>query len=681
MKALLIAEKETLKNKIKEVYTAHKNEFPFQIDFLAQAGHLVTLMKPDEIYPEKYKVWNMNNLPIDVPYKYKVIRPDLYNKIRDAINSNQYAFVIHAGDPDPEGELLVNLVLKNIGNTLPVKRFWTNDTTPQAILMALKNLKDDSDYVNICNSAAIRQRSDYFFGMNLTTASSLKLGGGVYKVGRVKAGILRAVGDRDFAIRDFVEKSTWKRTFIYKDCEFINETVYEEEQVAKDNLPNFDYGTVLQVKEETKSYKAPKLYKLSTLQTDAYKRYGFSATQTLELLQHLYEAGLATYPRTDCEYISSGENFTNIIQTICNQLNYKPDSFLAEIETVKKTPAYVNDKAIAKEGHTAVIPTGQGNIKSVGEREQKLYELIARRFLAIFSIPKKVKNLTVIAIPGNDVSLGEYVYKETSDIDAGYEFILNPKYEIKQGRGISFMKEQTLSPVEFLIKECISRPPAKFNEGSLIKFLDEIEFKDENGNKIIYSIGTSATRANIIKECVDCGYLVVNKGIFSITDKAERLLTELGDVSIFNIETSGRWEQMLEQIRQGEISDMDVETYLKKECLAIVEDIKTRDIKKDSSWNSNTITLGRCPHCEKDIVTGKYGAYCAGKCGFKISKAMNKPLTNNQIKSLLAGKRTLITNLTSKAGKKYNAYLTPIGTEKVTYEGKEYISLKYDISF
>ncbi len=675
MKAILIAEKPSLMREIQAAYNENRSAIPFEIDFLSQAGHLVGLKLPNEINEDKYGKWHMDNFPIDVPYQYKISegKRELVTKIRSAVKSGIYDFIIHAGDPDQEGELLINLVLDYIGNELPVKRFWTNDITHGAIVKALQNLKDDSEYVNIYNAALTRQHADYQFGMNITGVATLKMGE-LYKLGRVKAPIIKMIVDRELAIRNFVEKSTWKRAFSYMGCEFVNAEEYEEEAQALSRLPQTTSATITNVKDEIKNYKAPKLYKLSTLQSDAYKKLGFSGAQTLETLQHLYEAKLVSYPRTDCEYISSAVDLQGIIKATSTKFGYDAGSFTNHIDFIKKDSSYVNDKAIATEGHTAIIPTGEGSLGGFGERERALYELIVRRFLAIFAEPKQVRNLSVTAIPDSDASLGDYIFKESSDINPGYELVLNPTYEMKKGKGLSFSKDQTLNPVDFHIKECISKPPVRYNDGSLIKALDNPEeYKDDDNKKVTYSIGTPATRANIIEECIQCGYFTKEKGVFIPTAKAERIIEELGDVALFSVTNSGRWENLLDQIRHGELNAKKVEMELLKECQASTVDIKNRNIKKASSpiFSKASPALGKCPHCGEDVIDGKFGPYCSGKCGMQISKAMGKTLTKMQIKSLLSGKKILMKDLTSKTGKKYSAYLTPVGVESFSYKGND----------
>jgi DNA topoisomerase-3 len=693
MKAILIAEKPSLMREIQAAYREHRSEIPFEIDFLSQAGHLVGLKMPEEIDEEKYKKWRLDNFPIDVPYQYKILpgKGDLVKNIRTAVRNGEYDFVIHAGDPDGEGELLIRLVLDYVGNALPVKRFWINDQTHAAIVRALNHMRNDSEYDAVYHAALVRQHEDYQFGMNATGTATLKLGE-LYKLGRVKAAIIRMIVDRELAIRNFVQSSTWKRCFTYDGCEFVNGEEFEEETRAKASLPAFPYATVTEVKDEVKSHKAPKLYKLSTLQTDAHKKLHFSGAQTLALLQNLYEAKVVSYPRTDCEYISSGVDIGSIKNNICNAVGVDTKLLVRSADSVKGDSQYVNDKAIASEGHTAIIPTGAGSFASLGENEKKLYDLIARRFLAIFGNVKQVRNLSVTAIPGEDAILGNYVWKESMDVAAGYELVLDPSYQCKIGKNRSFQKGQVLKPVEFTTKECVAKPPARYNDGSLIAAMDKPEAFQDGEKKVAYKIGTPATRANIIKECIACGYIQADKnGVYASTQKAERVIEELGDIALFNVTNSGRWEAMLEQIRHGEADAKEVETLLQKECINITEDIKSRDIKKAaySRGEGSASVLGTCPKCGGNIVSGKFGAYCTNKCGMQVSKAMGKVLTDAQVRSLLEGKKVLIRGIkSSKPGKSpYDAYLKVTGTEDFTYQKNgtgepiTMTGLKFEISF
>lgn len=669
MKAILIAEKPSLMRDIQSAYQSCKNRIPFDIDFISQAGHLVGLKMPEEIDAEKYQRWNMSNFPIDVPYVYKILpgKGELLSKIRAALRSGEYDFVIHAGDPDGEGELLVRLVLNYVGNTLPVKRFWSNDLTREAIVQVLCNLKDDREYDSVYKAALVRQHTDYQFGMNITGTATLKMGE-LFKLGRVKAPIIKMIVDREREIANFVQSSTWKRAFVYDGCEFVNQEEFPTKERVLEEMPKSTRAVVAKVQSDVKNAKAPKLFKLSTLQTAAHKKLGYSGSQTLAILQKLYEAHLVSYPRTDCEYIASGVDIDGISKAVSGYIGVDPSLLVRSAGEIKKDSAYVNDAAIATEGHTAVIPTGQPP-RNLDPYEMALYEFISRRFLSIFGAVKQVRNTSVTAYPDGKQEYGDYVWKESYDVDPGYEIIANPAYQVREKSGKSFVRGDELSPIEFHEKECVSRPPARYNDGSLIEALDKPEvFRDEEG-KVGYKIGTPATRAAIIDDCVRCGYFVKDKKtIFTPTPKAERIVDELGDLALFQVTNSGRLESLLEQIRHGKADASGIEEELLNECHKAVEEIKSRSIEKKKYAAE---VLGKCPNCGGDVLSGKYGAYCSKKCGMIVSKAIGKSLTDAQVKSLLSGKKTLVKGLKNKAGKIYDAYLTPEGVEAFTYSGKE----------
>lgn len=670
MKAILIAEKPFLMREIQGVYNKHRNELGgLEIDFLTQAGHLLGLKMPKEVDEEKYGKWSMDHMPEIYPYQYKILsgKHDLLNKIKTAVKSGDYDFVIHAGDPDQEGELLVRLVLNYVGNKLPVKRFWVSDLTERAVLSALKNLRDDSELDSVYDAALVRQHADYQFGMNVTGIASLKMRD-LCRLGRVKAPIIYMIVERELAIRNFVEKTTYKPIFTYQDCEFVADKVFDEKKDAEAFNPKTDRAQVTEYKQEKKHKKSPKLFKLSTLQSEAYKELKMSGADTLATLQLLYEAKATSYPRTDCEYISSAVDIGSIAKAILSDVGVSPSLLVREPSDVLKDKTYANDKAISTEGHTAVIPTGKGLSSSASEKEKKLYELICRRFLAMFAGEKVTLSTKVVAVPNNCTH--QYIFTESEDVDAGYELVLNPNYKMKKGSGVSFVQGTTISPIVFSVKEVISKPPARYNDGTIITALDKLEFEGEDGEKVEFSIGTQATRANIIEECVKNGYFTKKSGTFYATPKAETVIASFPGVALFNLKESGRWEEIFNNIKNGSVSAKEAEDSLIKAMIDTSNEMKqaaTKAIPKGA-----TEELGKCPKCGASISKGKFGAYCSGKCGMSVGKFLSKSLSDSQIKSLLAGKKTLVKGIISKStGREYSAYITPESVEPYSYTKKD----------
>ncbi len=684
-KALLIAEKPSLMREIQKVYKKHKDEIGIDIDFMAQAGHLVGLKSPKEIDKEKYGKWNLASFPVVYPYEYKVNegKNELVKNIREGVKKGGYDYIIHAGDPDGEGELLVRLVLDYVGNKLPVKRFWTNDLVEGAILGALKNLQPDSNYDHIYEAALVRQHSDYQFGMNGTGTLTCKAGGDLCRIGRVKAAIVALIAIRELEILNYVEKKTYKPAFKYKGCEFVLDKVFDTPEKALAEVPKTEYADIPEAKYEVKRSKAPKLFKLSTLQTEAHSKLKWSGQKTLEVLQGLYESKAVSYPRTGCEYISSQVNIGHIAKKVLGEIKVDGSLMVREPSDVAKDKAYANDKAIAAEGHTAIIPTGEGIRSGASADEKALYEIICRRFLAMFGPVKETMSVNVTGIPTG--TKDPYVFSESYDIKPGYELILDPGYKMKTGTDIKFEKGQSIHPIEFFAKEIVSKKPSRYNDGSLIKALETPEkFEGEEG-VIKYKIGTPATRAGIIEDCQKTGYFHKEKGAFVASDKALAIYEAYKDVPLFTPVESGKWEEMFDHIRSGKIPSGEVEDTLIKKMEESVEMIKKGNIRPyelegskgkgkgkaaegDKKMNGS---LGDCPVCHNPVQTGKYGAYCSGKCGMMFGKVFGKELSENEWRKVLSGEAIHVKGLKSKAGKTYNATLKPGNVEEFSYTAKD----------
>ena len=343
-KGLFISEKPSVKELVKKIFTMHRSEFSFDLDFATQSGHLVTLMKPDEI-DEKLKVWSWDTLPILAEehggYKYKVIpsSKENYYNIKNMLSTGIYDFVVHAGDSDQEGELLVRLVLNSLNCRLPVMRYWENGQTEKSVLNSLHNMRPDSDpmFTNFYRAALIRQHSDYDLGINGSRALGLKMNVKGMAVGRVKAAILSMVVKRDNDIANFIPHTSYQVVTTYN--KGFSGTLFEKIKSAaspdkkaeiKEEIVRFDtkeealavinkLSDRAVVKEHTikegRQY-APQLYHLATLQVDANRLYSISPDKTLEIAQSLYEKHILSYPRTDCPYLAEDMDFRKMLSRV-----------------------------------------------------------------------------------------------------------------------------------------------------------------------------------------------------------------------------------------------------------------------------------------------------------------------------------------------------------------------------
>lgn len=673
--ALLIAEKPSLSHDIERVYKAHRDEIPYNIIFKEQRGHLVEECLPGEL-DKSLEEWKWETLPI-VPenyggFKYKVKKEkkvgnfltpkERFMNIKEDLPKAD--FIIHAGDPDQEGELLVWLVIKGIQAKVPVMRFWTNDLSDVSIIHALLNLRDESTDVALQNLLAAgyaRQHSDYRVGMNLSRACSLKMTGRV-SVGRVKTPILKRVVVRENEIRNFKPHTVYGVKAEYtegfegtyfiasedkKNSEDAENSDAEKEDEEKKGVVWFEtkeeaeeviaslnnFATVVSCDAKKTKTQPPKLFKLSSIQVVAGK-YGYEANQTLDICQRLYEKKILSYPRTSCEYISVNENFIGIIKAVQASLP-ELDPFIktiskTDIERVKKTKKWVNDKELEKEGHTALRPTTDiADMSKLTEDEKFIYRLVCRQFISIFLPPLIQNKVTLVT----DINGKTFRSNGKTVVDLGYTKIFNQEFVDKEIH--CYSQGDTLSVKKYNISEKTSTCPKRYTSASLIemcenpaKFLEDEDLK-KLGKEL--KIGTDATRAGIIKDLCDRdGYLTqVKEGkkvYLAPTQDGETIIENLGTMDIVKIDMTGYWEDLLTQVRHGELTLDDLEKTMIDGVASMVEAIKQAEMKPITNSQKKKFVLDeKCPKCGKDIGIFKKGYACYGfkdkSCDFNIWKS------------------------------------------------------------
>ena len=648
-KALLIAEKPSLKRTIEEVYNKHKSSIPYEIHFMEQRGHLLTLKSPSEIDPSLEK-WEWESLPIYPDelggWKYKVIpekktgkfltAKERFDAIKSELSSGGYDFVINAGDPDQEGQLLVRIVLGALKNTLPVKRYWSNDTTEAKVLDALMNLRDDDAdpmLVNLLEAAYVRQHSDWLFGMNVSRAATLQMNARA-ACGRVKTPIMAIVCKREDEINNFVPKTVYGVKALY-DSDFSGQLFeessseegeekdenagivwFDTREEAEDLVSALAKSGVVKVYESKKvETYAPKLFKLATAQVEAGKM-GYSSSQTLEIIQSLYEKKLMSYPRTDCEYLASGENLSEMLKSasaVPELVSYISGIDPSVIGKVKHTKKWVNDEKLKESGHSALVPTTmKPDFSTLSEDEKKIYTMIAKRFVAIF-LPPLVQNKRLLI---TDIS--GHLFKSTGKtlIDAGYTEIFGTKFTDNEIP--AFSVGDSVSVDEFEVTSKTSTCPKRFTDADLIavceapgKFLDDKSLKDELGKKL--KIGTPATRANIIEELITRDkYLMRSKEkstTYIVPTEAGKVIYEnLKDCDICKVDLTGEWELKLEAVRSGKLSRSEVESGMKEHVKRLIADIKSTPMKSLAAGRN---IIGTCPECGGNIISSEKSFYCS----------------------------------------------------------------------
>lgn len=670
-KALLIAEKPDLMRKIQEVYEDHGPDIPYTIKFTSQRGHLVTLKSPDEI-DEDQKKWCWENLPFHPEehggWQYKVIEEpksakyltakERFDIIAKELKSGEYDFVINAGDPDQEGELLVRLVLSFAKNKLPVKRFWTNDLTETHILNALKNLKDDDHdpmLIHLLDAAYARQHSDYRFGMNISRAATLKMNARV-ACGRVKTPILSIVCRREDEIENFVQKTVYgvKAEYMekFEGSMFEAATASSEEDEKDEDKKNgivwFEdradaeaivrslppQGTVKEYEEKKSETYAPKLFKLATLQIEAGKM-GYSDGNTLRIIQKLYEKKLLSYPRTDCEYLSSSEDFLGILGVLNGISDFTPfikgKIVKADIERVRKSKKWINDSALEESGHSAIRPTTEApNFAELDPDEIEIYKLVCRRFIAMFLPPLIQMNTRLVT----DIDGRTFISTGKRLVDPGYTTIFGTKFTDKEIPAHAI--GDVLAVEQFVVSEKKTQCPKRYTSPDLIavcenpaKYLEDPALRTALGKKL--KLGTPATRSPIIEQLIEKDkYLqVVKEGKRQVvvpTEVGRAIIRNLGPCDICKIDMTGEWELKLEDIRNGSMTLPDLEEKMKQYVVDMIEDIK-RTPMTPFEGRSATKVIGSCPVCGKDIIESEKGFSCRGYvkdgsgCNIKLWKS------------------------------------------------------------
>lgn len=670
MKALLIAEKPSLMRDIETVYK--KMIYKDQIDFMAFRGHLLELIEPHE-YDPKWEKWDINELPI-IPnkfeYKPKKETIKAYKKIKDAISSGGYDYLINACDAGREGELIFYSFYKTIGCKLPVKRLWIKDTTEETIKKGLENLLDDSEMVNLKLSAQNRAYFDWLIGMNLSRAVSLKTKN-VIPIGRVMTPTLKIVVDRELEIQNFKPTDYWELEGEFDNFKGIwidkegNTKIFKKDEVEKIKNNLSKIGTIISVEQKKEVNYAPTLHSLLELQKEANKYFGYTAEKTLEIAQVLYEKKkLLTYPRTESRYLpkSIAKEIRDHISPLV-EINEVKDiaknvlSDYKKISEVLNSKKYVDDSKVTD--HHAIIPTKtKPDFSVLSNEEVNIYMLVVKRFLSIFMPPNIVNKTTILT----DVNGETFRTTGKIEIQKGY-LALYPKSKDDKDDVLPNVKKGDkveLKNINVLTKQ--TTPPPRYDDGSLLqamqnagKFVEEEEIK--NILKETAGLGTSATRAEIISKLVNKGMLARKGKALYATPFGIKIIEILGDREITSPELTAKWERKLRAIEEGKLNGKEFYNDMIKYVREVVNDI----INNINEKIPNKEILGKCPKCGGDIIEGKSSYLCANykkSCDFIISKEIGgAKITKQDLEKLLNGKITNVKKFKNKENKEYQARL------------------------
>ena len=628
-KSVVIAEKPSVARDIARVLNCHKkgNGFLEGDKYIVTwaLGHLVTLADP-ESYDSKYKTWNLEDLPM-LPNDLKLVvikqTGKQYNAVKSQLVRTDVSDIIIATDAGREGELVARWIIDKAKVNKPIKRLWISSVTDKAIKEGFQNLKPGKAYENLYHAAVARSEADWYIGLNATRALTSKFNAQL-SCGRVQTPTVAIIAQREEEIKNFKPKTyygieahtdqqlklTWVDSKTNDTRTFTKEKV--EQIIAKIDKKQ---GTVVEVDKKHKKSFAPQLYDLTELQRDANKIFGYSAKETLGIMQKLYEQHkVLTYPRTDSRYLSS-----DIVETLPERLKscgigqYRQLANKVLLKPIKANKAFVDDSKVSD--HHAIIPTEEiVNQANFTDKERKIYDLVVKRFLAVLFPPFEYEQITVKAAIGDEA----FVAKGKTILSSGWKEVYENRFE--EDDNADDMKEQILPRMEKGDKLSIkfvtetsgqTRPPARFNEGTLLTAMENpakyMGTQDKELAKTLDKtggLGTVATRADIIEKLFN-SFLMEKKGKdIYITSKGKQLL-DLVPEDLKTPALTAEWEQKLEAIAKGKLNKNVFISEMKNYTKTIVSDIK----KSEKKFKHDNISSKTCPDCGKPMleVNGKKG--------------------------------------------------------------------------
>jgi len=629
--------------------------------FTWASGHLVEIKSPEEMNKE-WGEWTWDTLPM-IPENIQLKAKPKVKKQLDIIQKleKQASVIVNAADSGTEGEVIFNFIAIYLRFNKPIYRLWTSSLQPGAIQKAYKELKPASAYNSLKQAGFSRAISDWIIGLNATRALTLAAGGKIIHAGRVQTPVLALVYDRH------KERSLFKKKKFYPLlATFSQGTEKYQGYLAGDRIINLDeaksinaqinakQGTITDIKEEQKKTPPPLLMDLTDLSRIANQKYSYTAIKTLEIVQSLYLKKYVTYPRTGSRYTTADEiplmhNSFDVLKNQFPKLAANGDKGLVNVANTR----IVNPKKVVD--HHALLPEPV-IATNLSKEEENIYMIIVERFFTQFQKSMKfIQTKIKTEIQGYNF---ESTYK--LPLSVGWTAIINledDEIDTKESNdftGIPKLIKGGVSCEDVEIEEKETSAPAAYTDGSLIQMMSNISNKISDpilkAKLKDCGIGTSATRATIIKKLIDTEYLAYEKKSITITNKGINVIEILRTTNISLLtspELTAEWEKALEQVRNGQSSKPFMDG-IKKFAHLIVDESK----KLNLDANDFTQNYGKCPKCGKNILKNKKSYYCSGYnegCKFFIwSNQYNKNITPKMLEQLLLKGKTNILSFSSK---------------------------------
>ena len=684
---LVIAEKPSVAQSIAKMLgaTSRKDGYLEGNNYIVSwcVGHLVGLADASS-YDERYAKWRYDDLPI-VPEEWLFEVPkdkaQQFKVLRDLMKDKRVTELVCATDAGREGELIFRLVYNKAGCTKPFKRLWISSLEDAAIREGFNHLRDGSDYDKLYEAALSRSKADWIVGINgtrlFTTLYKKKL-----VVGRVQTPTLAMLVEREGKITTF-HKEKYFNVHVERDGLIADMEKIKTEEEAKTIAAACDkkQAVVSSVRKETKTVNPPKLYDLTTLQREANRYFSFTAQQTLDLVQSLYEKKLLTYPRTDSQFITDDMEGTarKVIDIICRKV-----SIFDGIRHDPDMKRIINNAKVTD--HHAIIPTVQlekQDISELPQSEQKVLSLVGMRLLAATG-EKHIYDETRITLSCEGYefkSKGKTVTQEGwKAVEQRFKASLKTKDKEDPEKVLPAVNENDiLSPVSASVTEHYTTPPKPYTEDTLLSAMETAgndEFDDDTEKK---GLGTPATRAGIIEKLVKSGF-IERKGKSLVPTKDGSNLVCVLPEQITSPTMTAEWENTLMQIERG---NADADVFLKGIVQMTGDLVKAYPFLSDAEANrfeSGKEVIGKCPRCGSPVYVGKGNYYCSSKeCSFcmwednKFFASKKKKLTKKIASELLDKGWCRVKGLyTPKKPQLYDAII------KLDDTGGKYVSFKME---
>ncbi|MGN9161406.1 DNA topoisomerase III [Clostridium sulfidigenes] len=607
-------------------------------------GHLVGLQDPED-YDAKYKKWSMETLPmIPKHMKLTVLKKTQkqFYEVKKQMLRNDIDEIVIATDAGREGELVARWTIEKAGVKKPLKRLWISSQTDKAILDGFKNLKPGKDYNNLYKAAVCRAEADWLVGLNVTRALTCKYNAQL-SAGRVQSPTLAMIVQREEDIKNFIPKDYYTITAKAKEfsLQWVDKNNYQStfnEEVANKTLVKVrgQEASIIDITESLKKKPSPALYDLTELQRDANKIWGYSAKQTLSIMQRLYENHkILTYPRTDSRYIT-----TDIVATLPERLRaisigaYRVAATNILKGKITPSKSFVDNSRVSD--HHAIIPTEQSpNMSNLSSEERNIYDLVVKRFLSVMMPPFEYLQTNIVT----EIAGEKFVAKGKVIKSKGWKALYD-REDMEEPSEEDGLKDQVLPKLNIGDKLKINsvdinkgktKPPARFNEGTLLSAM-------ENPHKYINvskdaaktlnatgGLGTVATRADIIEKLFN-SFSIEKRGKEIVPTSKGKQLIELVPSDLKSPLLTAKWESQLEDISKGKEDAMDFIVEMRRYSRALVEDVKVNGNK----FVHENVTGAKCPKCGKYMLevktkTGVMNVCQDRECGHRegVSRTTN----------------------------------------------------------